>query len=78
AMAAVGAIDRSDCLPFPLIGSLGLLIHALAARFLAVGNQPLRAGLEHQPKALDESAQLLGASPLRIFRRINLPLFRPA
>lgn len=77
-MALAGLIDRSMVLSIALIGSLGLLTYALAVRFLAVGNQPLRAALEQQARSLDDAARLLGASPFRAFLRINLPLMRPA
>lgn len=77
-MAVAGLLDRGQLLPFALIGSLGLLTYAFAVRFMAVGNQPLHAALQQQPRALDESARLLGASPARAFLRINLPLLRPA
>lgn len=77
-MALAGVVDRSMVLPFALIGSTGLLVYALTVRFLAVGNQPLRAALGQQTRALDDAARLLGASPLRAFVHINLPLLRPA
>ncbi len=61
-----------------LIGMLGLLAYAFTVRFLALAGQPLRAGLAQQQRSLDESARLLGASPLRTFMRVNVPLLRPA
>ncbi|MBK9177390.1 MAG: iron ABC transporter permease [Flavobacteriales bacterium] len=78
AMAIAGPLDRSGWHGPVLIGSLGLLLYAYAARFLAVGTQPLFGALRSQPRALDESALVLGASAWRVFTRINLPLLRPA
>ena len=61
-----------------LIGSLAVLVYAFAVRFLALAAQPLQAGLKQQPRAMDEAARLLGASPVRVFIQVNLPLLRPA
>jgi iron(III) transport system permease protein len=77
-MALAGYLDRRSVLPLPLIGSIGLLVYAFSVRFVAVGLQPLHAGLRPQSKAMDESARMLGASPWRAFRRVNLPLLQPA
>lgn len=77
-MTVAGAVDRSFLLPFTLIGGTGLLCYALCVRFLAVAGQPLQGALKQQATALDDSARMLGASPLRTFLRVNLPLLRPA
>ncbi len=77
-MALAGAIDRQEWLGFALIGSIGVLTYAFVVRFLAVGSQPLLGNLRQQRPSLDEAARLLGASPLRTFIRVNLPLLRPA
>ncbi len=61
-----------------LIGTIGLMVYAFTVRFLALANQPLQAGLKQQPRAMDEAARLLGASAWSTFRRVNLPLLRPA
>ncbi len=61
-----------------LIGGIALLAYAFTVRFLALAGQPLRAGLAQQQRSLDESARLLGASPLRTFFFVNMPLLRPA
>ncbi len=61
-----------------LIGTLPLLVYAFSVRFLAVAAQPINAGLAQQSIALDEAARTLGASPLRTFFSVNLPLLRPA
>lgn len=77
-MTIAGIVDREAGLPFALIGSMGLLTYAFSVRFLAVGAQPLYGNLRQQSPSLDASARLLGASPWRAFRRINLPLLKPA
>ncbi|MBX2973740.1 MAG: iron ABC transporter permease [Flavobacteriales bacterium] len=77
-MTIAGIVDRKGGLPFALIGSVGLLTYAFTVRFLAVGVQPLYGNLRQQSPLLDGSARLLGASPWRAFRRINLPLLKPA
>lgn len=78
AMVLAGPLDRGEWVGPVLIGSVGLLLYAYSVRFLAVGTQPLFGALRSQPRALDEAAQMLGASHWRTFRRINLPLLRPA
>lgn len=75
-MALAGWI--TDNTGIVLIGTIGLMIYAFTVRFLALANQPLQAGLKQQPRAMDEAARLLGSSPWSTFRRVNLPLLRPA
>jgi len=58
--------------------SAGLLICAyglLAYPFVA---QSLAAALDHMPVHMAQAARSLGASPVRVFWRITLPLLRPA
>lgn len=78
AMALAGPLDRSGWQGPVLIGSIGLLLYAYTARFLAVGTQPLFGALRSQPRTLDESALMLGASAWQVYTRVNLPLLRPA
>ncbi|MCB0790489.1 MAG: iron ABC transporter permease [Flavobacteriales bacterium] len=77
-MSLAGFIDRRQWLDGALIGSMGVLVYAFSVRFLAVGKQPLQGALRQQSTALDEAARMLGASPWRSFRRVNLPLLGPA
>jgi iron(III) transport system permease protein len=53
--------------------SLGLL-YAYGVRFSAVALQSVEAGYARLPGSLDETARMLGASPMRLFARIHLPL----
>jgi len=82
AVIAIGVMGLASPLPtytgLVLIGTLPLVVYAFSVRFLALASQPLQAGLQHQPLALDEAARLLGASPWRTFRKVNLPLLRPS
>ncbi|MBL8001482.1 MAG: iron ABC transporter permease [Flavobacteriales bacterium] len=82
AVIAIGVMTLGGALTdlsgIVLIGTVGLMVYAFTVRFLALATQPLRAGLDQQPLALDESARLLGASPWRTFLRVNLPLLKPS
>jgi iron(III) transport system permease protein len=75
-MAIAGALTRWTGVM--LIGGLGVMIYAFSVRFLALAAQPLRAGLKQQPRAMDEAARMMGASPWRTFMQVNMPLLRPA
>lgn len=77
-MALAGAVDRQDLFEAALIGSVGILIYAFTVRFLAVAMQPLAGNLQQQPRSYDEAARLSGATPWQAFRRVNLPILRPA
>lgn len=59
-----------------LIGSLALLVIALAVRFLAVAQEPIRSTGSSISPTLDESARILGAGPIRRYLRIDLPLLK--
>jgi iron(III) transport system permease protein len=82
AVIAIGVMSLAgwltDATGVVLIGTIVLMIYAFSVRFLALATQPLRAGLDQQPASLDEAARLLGASPLRTFLRVNLPLLKPS
>jgi len=82
AVIAIGVMSLAgwltDVTGVVLIGTIALMIYAFSVRFLALATQPLRAGLDQQPASLDEAARLLGASPLRTFLRVNLPLLKPS
>jgi iron(III) transport system permease protein len=57
--------------------TLGLLLLVYAVRFLPLAVTPLREGLVSISPRLEESARLLGRSPLRAFRDMALPMLRP-
>ena len=55
-------------------GSLLGLVYAYAVRFLALGVNSVDSSLQKVPLGLTESARVLGARPLRVLRRVHLPL----
>ena len=60
-----------------MTGSLGGLVLVYVARFLTVAFNNVQSNLIQVNARYDEVAATLGASPLRILRRIHLPLLLP-
>ena len=58
--------------------ALGALIWTYAARFAAVGAQPIAAGLARAPKNIDAAAATLGAGGWRRLLSIDLPIAGPS
>ncbi|WFB37880.1 iron ABC transporter permease [Kiritimatiellota bacterium B12222] len=61
---------------FSLIGSVYAICFGYVVRFLAVGLQPIRAGMERVCGSLDQASRVLGHSPTQTLFKINLPLIR--
>ena len=61
-----------------LMGSSTALIAAYTIRFLAISIGSLESGLARIPPSLEQASRLLGESPTGTFRRVHLPLLRPA
>ena len=59
-----------------LSGTAVALVLAYTVRFLAVGIANIAPGLAAIDPAMDASAQILGARPSEILRRIHLPMLR--
>jgi len=59
-----------------LIGSIYAIGFGYIVRFLAVGLQPIRAGMERVCGSLDAASRILGHSPAQTLWHINLPLIR--
>jgi iron(III) transport system permease protein len=59
-----------------LSGTAIALVLAYTVRFLAVGIANVSPGLAAIDPAMDSSAQILGARPSQILRRIHLPMLR--
>jgi len=65
-------------LQISLYGSLGIILFAYLSRFLTVSFKPVHAGMLQLDGALEEAAQLCGASMVRRWRDIVFPLLAPA
>jgi iron(III) transport system permease protein len=61
----------------PLYMTLSILLLSYVVRYAVYGVRMFSAGLMQTDKALEEAARISGASPLRAFLRIDLPLMRP-
>ncbi|HET7714382.1 MAG TPA: iron ABC transporter permease [Bauldia sp.] len=61
-----------------LSGTIAALAYAYAVRFLAISAGGVDAGLAKVPRRLDYSARTLGETVTGAFRRVHLPLIRPA
>jgi iron(III) transport system permease protein len=61
-----------------LSGTVAALAYAYAVRFLAISAGGVDAGLTKVPRRLDYSARTLGETVTGAFRRVHLPLIRPA
>lgn len=59
-------------------GSIVLLVMAYSVRFMAAALAAWRGGEATVSRNIDESARSLGASPLKVLRRIHVPLLAPA
>jgi iron(III) transport system permease protein len=64
-------------LPFPIYGTLWILLIAYMTRFLPYGMRFNSASLIQLHRELEESSGLSGADWLTTFRRIVLPLLKP-
>ena len=67
----------TSTVPF-LYQTLVLLVVAYAFRFLPQAEGTVRAALASVSPALEEAGRTLGDGPVRAFRRLTVPLLRPA
>jgi iron(III) transport system permease protein len=74
---AVALIQFWLATPFPLYGTLAILLLAYTARYIPLGVRAANASLRQVDPALEESARILGASWAMTLRQITLPLIRP-
>ncbi|MCS6878396.1 MAG: iron ABC transporter permease [Geminicoccaceae bacterium] len=65
-------------LPWVLTGSLAAVLYGYLVRFYAIAHNPLDAGMAKVSPALVDVARVLGSRPVRILRRVHLPLLRPS
>jgi len=59
-----------------LSGTLFALIFAYLVRFLAVSLQTIEAGLTTIKSSMDDTARTLGFGPLKVLRKIHIPMLR--
>jgi len=79
AVIAVGVMSWSRILNLPAFlatGSVGAILIAYTARFLAVPLQPIRASMQRVCGNLDMASRVLGHSAGSTLCRINLPLLK--
>jgi iron(III) transport system permease protein len=62
----------------PIYGTLWVLIFCYMARFLPYATETIGAQVVQMDKALEEAAWVSGANRVASFRRVMLPLLRPA
>ncbi len=65
-------------LPLPVYGTLWAIVVAFVIKFLPYGMRYAYAGTMQVHRELEEAAGVSGASPLRQFQRIVVPLVSPA
>jgi iron(III) transport system permease protein len=78
ALAATFSVRAPLAGRFVLVGTAAILPLAYLIRNLPLTGRAAFAGLRQLDPALEEAASSLGARPARRFRRIVLPLLRPA
>lgn len=59
------------------VTAIFLLVGIYASRFTSAGLEPMRAAFERAPISLDYAARSLGASNIKRFTRVDLPLILP-
>jgi iron(III) transport system permease protein len=74
---AVALIQFWLATPFPLYGTLAILLLAYWGRYIPLGVRAANAALRQVDPSLEESARILGASWGFTMREVTLPLIRP-
>lgn len=74
---AVALIQFWLSTPFPLYGTLAILLLAYTGRYIPLGVRSANSSLRQIDPSLEESAQILGASWTQTMRHITFPLIRP-
>ena len=78
ALATMLAVARPFALRWVLVGTAAMLPLAYLVRNLPIAGRAMLAGFRQLDPALEEAAGSLGAGRMRTFRRVTLPLLRPA
>jgi iron(III) transport system permease protein len=76
-VVAVALIQFWLAMPIALYGTLAILLLAYVGRYIPLGVRAANSSLRQVDPALEESAQILGASWATTMREITLPLIRP-
>jgi iron(III) transport system permease protein len=64
-------------IPAPVIkGTLAVMLLALAARFMAVGFEPMQAAMQRITPHQEQAARSLGLNRWQTLRRLHLPMLR--
>jgi len=63
--------------PIPIYGTIWILMIAYVSRFIPYSLRSVESTLRQIDKGLEESADIAGASWLRSFRSVSLPLLKP-
>ncbi|MDR7549697.1 MAG: ABC transporter permease subunit [Armatimonadota bacterium] len=77
-VVGIGYILAFNQRPLLLTGTMAILVACFVFRYVPVGIQAGIAVLRQIDPAIEEAAQNLGASSALTFRRVTLPLVRPA
>ncbi|PIR23185.1 MAG: ABC transporter permease [Deltaproteobacteria bacterium CG11_big_fil_rev_8_21_14_0_20_45_16] len=64
--------------PLLLTGTASIIILSFIFRHMPAGMEAAKASLQQIDPAIDEAARNLGASPVRSFKDVTLPLIKPA
>jgi iron(III) transport system permease protein len=78
ALSTAFSANAPHVLRFVLVGTVFLLPLAYLIRNIPITSGPIVAGFRQLDPSLEEAATSLGASRLRVMRRITMPLLRPA
>ena len=78
AIATAFSVRSPQTARFILVGTLWILPLAYLVRNLPITGRAILAGFRRLDPSLDEAASSLGAGRWRTFRRVTLPLLRPA
>src|SRR3954471_11403009 len=76
-VVAVALIQFWLAMPVALYGTLAILLLAYVGRYIPLGVRAANSSLRQVDPALEESAQILGASWTTTMREVTLPLIRP-
>ena len=74
----VGMVWAFVGLPLPIYGTMTILIIAYFIRYIGYGVRHANTALIQVSSELPEAARVLGASPLRSFRDVLIPIIRPS